>query len=274
MTESVVKAVSEAVAYIQGLNPRTPETGIILGTGLGKLVDHVEIEMSIDYGDIPNFPISTVEGHQGKLIFGMLAGKPVVIMQGRFHYYEGYSLRQATLPVRVMHKLGIKQLLVSNAAGGVNTTMKVGDIMLLTDHINLLPDNPLRGLHEPELGARFPDMSEAYDKKLIKKALNISEREGIVLHTGIYAAVAGPNFETQAEYRYVKAIGADAVGMSTVPEVIVCAQIGLPVLGVSAITDEAFPEEYVIVTHEYVIQAAAIAEPKMVAIFKILIAEC
>lgn len=274
MTESIVQATNEAVAYIKGLNPTTPETGIILGTGLGKLVDHVEIEMSIDYGDIPNFPISTVEGHKGKLIFGKLSGKPVVIMQGRFHYYEGYSLRQATLPVRVMHKLGVKQMLVSNAAGGVNTAMKVGDIMLLTDHINLLPDNPLRGVHEPELGARFPDMSEAYDKKLIKRAVEIANREGILLHQGVYAAVAGPNFETQAEYRYVRAVGADAVGMSTVPEVIVCAQIGLPVLGISAITDEAFPEEYVIVTHEYVIQAAAIAEPKMVILFKNLVAEC
>ena len=250
-----------------------PEVGIILGSGLGGLVKEIAIEYQISYEEIPHFPVSTVEGHTGKLIFGKLGGKNVIAMQGRFHYYEGYTMQQVTFPVRVMHFMGVKTLLVSNASGGVNLSYKVGDLMILTDHINLFPDNPLMGKNDPNLGPRFPDMSEAYSKELVKKAGDIAAKNGIKIQKGVYAGLTGPCFETPAEYRYIRAIGADAVGMSTVPEVIAARHSGLPVFAISIITDMGVGDEAGDVSHEDVIQVANNAEPKMTLILKELITE-
>jgi purine-nucleoside phosphorylase len=253
-------------------NDFEPEVGIILGTGLGGLVREIEVEKQLMYGNIPDFPISTLEFHSGKLIFGTLAGKKVVAMQGRLHYYEGYNMQQITFPVRVMKMLGIKTLLVSNASGSLNPDFKKGDLMVINDHINLQPENPLIGRNEDELGPRFPDMSQPYKRDLINKALDIAKANNIVCHKGVYVAVTGPNLETKAEYRYLRIIGGDAVGMSTVPEVIVANHMGLPVFAISVLTDEGFPEELEPISVETILAVAAEAEPKLTLILKNLIA--
>lgn len=254
--------IREAYLFIHGQYAKAPKYGIILGTGLGALINDIEIKHSISYTDIPHFPVSTVETHSGRLIFGELGGKEVVVMQGRFHYYEGYTMQQVTFPVRVMKLLGIEKLFVSNAAGGINPTYQKSDLMLIEDHINLQPENPLTGPNLNQLGPRFPDMSEPYDRSLLKLALSTGSREGISLQQGVYVSVPGPNLETRAEYRFLRTIGADAVGMSTVPEVIAAKHAGLPVFAVSVITDLCFGELEP-VSIEDVIAAAAKAEPNM-----------
>jgi purine-nucleoside phosphorylase len=233
----MLEEIKKTAAYINAATQSfAPEVGIILGTGLGGFADKIDARFILEYKDIPGFPISTVEGHKGRMIFGIIEGRKVVAMQGRFHFYEGYPMHQVTFPVRVMKLLGIKYLFVSNAAGGVNTSFRVGDLMIITDHINLMP-NPLIGANLSELGPRFPDMNNCYDKALIAKATAIAEQEGIKLQYGIYVGGTGPTFETQAEYRYFKYIGGDAAGMSTVPEVIVARHMSIPVFGVSVITN-------------------------------------
>jgi purine-nucleoside phosphorylase len=247
-----------------------PEVGIILGTGLGGLVDEIDIEHSISYEDIPNFPISTVEGHSGRLIFGKLGGKSVVAMQGRFHFYEGYPMEKVTFPVRVMKFLGIKNLIVSNASGGVNPDFEIGDLMLLADHINLIP-NPLIGHNDNELGPRFPDMSEPYCQKMIASAQQIANVNNIKIRKGVYVAVTGPTLETPAEYNFVRAIGGDTVGMSTVPEVVVARHMNIPCFAISVITDLGVPGKIKKVTHEDVQAVAEKSEPKLTLIIKQLI---
>lgn len=249
-----------------------PEAGIILGTGLGGLVNEIEIEKQLMYSNIPGFPISTLEFHSGKLIFGTLGGKKVVAMQGRLHYYEGYNMQQITLPVRVMKMLGIKTLFVSNASGSLNPEFRKGDLMVIEDHINLQPMNPLIGRNDSDLGPRFPDMSEPYRHDLINKGLKIAAANNITCHKGVYVAVTGPNLETRAEYRYLRIIGGDAVGMSTVPEVIVANHMGLPVFAISVLTDEGFPEQLKPVSVEEILAVAQEAEPKLTLILKELIA--
>ena len=249
-----------------------PEIGIILGTGLGALVKEIAVERQLMYGNIPDFPISTLEFHSGKLIFGTLAGKKVVAMQGRLHYYEGYNMQQITFPVRVMKMLGIKTLLVSNASGSLNPDFKKGDLMVINDHINLQPQNPLIGRNEEELGPRFPDMSQPYQIDLVNKAMDIAVANNITCHKGVYVAVTGPNLETKAEYRYLRIIGGDAVGMSTVPEVIVANHMGLPVFDISVLTDEGFTEVLNPVSIEEILAIAQEAEPKLTLILKELIA--
>lgn len=248
-----------------------PEVGIILGTGLGGLVKEITVEHVLPYENIPNFPVSTVEGHSGKLIFGNLGGKNVVAMQGRFHFYEGYNMQQITFPVRVMKSLGVKTLCVSNAAGGMNPKFDVGEIMIINDHINLFPTNPLIGKNINELGPRFVDMSEAYNKNYIELALSIAKEKNIKVSTGVYAGLTGPCFETPAEYRYLWRIGADAVGMSTVPEVIVAIHGGMSVFGISIITDLGVEGKVFNVSHEEVQQVANQQEPKMSLLMKELI---
>jgi len=260
--------IDEALKVIHSKTDNEFPVGIILGTGLGGLVKEITVEHEIDYGQIPHFPLSTVESHQGKLILGKLGGKNVVAMQGRFHYYEGYTMQQITFPVRVMKFLGVKTLLVSNACGGVNPQFRRGDVMLITDHINLLGGNPLIGPNEDELGPRFPDMSEPYNLELIKIAEEIALENKIKLQKGVFVAVAGPNLETKAEYRFLRGIGADAVGMSTVPENIVANHMGIKVLGFSIITDECFPDSLQAVNMDEIINAAMNAEPKMTLIMK------
>ncbi|MDZ7332404.1 MAG: purine-nucleoside phosphorylase [candidate division KSB1 bacterium] len=260
--------IEETVRYLRTKTAATPSIGIILGTGLGALVDDINIEVAISYSDIPNFPIATVEFHAGKLIFGKLCGKSIVAMQGRFHYYEGYSMKQITFPVRVMKFLGVNTLLVSNACGGINANMKPGDIMLITDHINLLGDNPLIGENDDTLGPRFPDMSEPYSRKLIQLTEQIAQREGIIVKKGVYAAMTGPNLETAAEYRFLRTIGADVVGMSTIPEVIVAIHSGMSVLGFSVITDACVPEELKPANIPEIIETAKRAEPKLTLLIK------
>ena len=254
-------------------NNYNPQVGIILGTGLGGLVKEIKAEFIISYEDIPNFPVSTVEGHSGKLIFGQLGNKKVVAMQGRFHYYEGYDMKQVTFPVRVMKFLGISHLFVSNASGGVNPDYEIGDLMILNDHVNLFPTNPLIGTNINELGPRFPDMSDAYDQVLIEKAVVIAKSNDIRIQTGSYAGVSGPCLETPAEYKYIRNIGADAVGMSTVPEVIVARHMAIPCFAISIITDLGVPGKIVKVTHQDVQNVAQVAEPKMTLIMKTLISE-
>ena len=266
------QALQETVEF---LNKKTanfnPEIGIILGTGLGGLVREIEISHSLMYSNIPNFPISTLEFHSGKLIFGMLNGKRVVAMQGRLHFYEGYSMQQITFPVKAMKALGIQNLFVSNAAGSINPSFKKGELMIINDHINLQPESPLRGINDPELGPRFPDMSQPYAPKLIDAALAIAKEENITCHQGVYIAVTGPNLETRAEYKYLRIIGGDAVGMSTVPEVIVANHMGLPVFAISVLTDEGFPEVLQTFTIEDILKTAAAAEPAMTKILSRLI---
>ncbi|MBI5541185.1 MAG: purine-nucleoside phosphorylase [Bacteroidia bacterium] len=268
----MLEKINQSAQFIQGKVDSIPEVGIILGTGLGGLVREIEISYVLEYQNIPNFPVSTVEGHQGKLIFGTLSGKKVVAMQGRFHYYEGYNMQEVTFPVRVMKKLGIKNLIVSNASGGVNPDFEIGDLMIINDHINLIP-NPLIGKHNPEFGARFPDMSETYDLNLIAKAEAIAKRNNIKVQKGVYTGVTGPTLETLAEYKYFRVIGSDAVGMSTVPEVIVAHQMGIPCFAISIITDLGVPGKIVKVTHADVQNVAEKAEPLMTLIIKELISE-
>ena len=247
-----------------------PETAIILGSGLGRLADEIDIEQAIPYEEIPNFPVSTVEGHSGKLLFGKLGGHDIMAMQGRFHYYEGYDIKEVTFPIRVMYELGIKNLFVSNAAGGMNPNFHIGDLMVITDHINMLPENPLRGKNVPT-GPRFPSMHEAYDPEFIRIVDEIAAQNGIKVQHGVYVATQGPTFETPAEYRKFRLIGADAVGMSTVPEVIVAVHQGMRVFGMSVITDLGGFGEVVEVSHEEVTAAANSAQPKMTLLMRELI---
>lgn len=263
--------IEAAVSFLRPQIPFEPEVGIILGTGLGQLMDEVQVEWEVNYSDIPHFPVSTVESHLGKIIVGHLDKRKVLVLKGRVHYYEGYDMKQVTFPVRVLRQLGVKQLFISNAAGGLDPKFSIGDLMIVNDHIDLFPENPLRGPNLSDFGSRFPDMSEPYDPTLIRKALDIGERNNIPLHQGVYVGLSGPNLETRAEYRYLRTIGADAVGMSTVPEVIVARHMGLPVFAVSAITDLCTPESIKKVTIEEVIAAAAKAEPGITQIMRGLI---
>jgi purine-nucleoside phosphorylase len=263
----------EALSYLKRVYPGIPEIGIVLGSGLGNFIDDVEIEKEVSYDQIPHFPVSTVEGHKGKLIFGNLSGKKIVCMAGRFHYYEGYDTEQVVFPVRIMKLLGINALLLSNAAGGVNPNFKVGDLMIITDHVSLFMKNPLIGKNISGFGTRFPDMSEPYKKEFIQKARNIAKKLGIVLREGIYYGVTGPTYETHAEYKLIHVLGGDAVGMSTVQECIVANHMGLPVFAMSVITDIGIREDETRITHEEVLQAARQAEPSFAAIFREMVAE-
>lgn len=265
--------IKNTAAHIQSRVDFQPEIGIILGTGLGGLVKEIAIRHTIAYEDIPDFPVSTVEGHSGKLIFGELGGKKVVAMQGRFHFYEGYSMQEVTFPVRVMKFLGIRKLFVSNASGGINAAFKIGDLMIINDHINFFGAHPLIGRNAAELGPRFPDMSEAYSRELIAKAKKVAAANNIDVQEGVYLGLSGPTFETPAEYRMVARLGADAVGMSTVPEVIVARHMGIPCFAISIITDLGVEGKIVEVTHEEVQQVAALAEKKMTLIMKELMKE-
>lgn len=266
----MLEKVKETTSFIQSKIKLQPEIGIILGTGLGGMIREIKDQQIIEYQSIPNFPVSTVEGHSGKLIFGNLGGKKVVAMQGRFHFYEGYSIQQVIFPVRVMKFLGIKHLFVSNASGGVNPDFEIGDLMIINDHINLIP-NPLIGPHNKEFGVRFPDMSEPYSHTLIEKAQIIAQKNGIKTQSGCYVGVTGPTLETPKEYQYFRIIGGDAVGMSTVPEIIAARQMGLPCFAISIITDLGVPGKIVKVTHEDVQSVAQVAEPKMTLIMKELV---
>jgi purine-nucleoside phosphorylase len=270
MTE-LISNINETLEVIRKFTAEKYPIGIILGTGLGGLVKEIEIQHEIKYDALPHFPISTVESHHGKLIFGKVNGKNVVAMQGRFHYYEGYTMQQITFPVRVMKFLGVETLLVSNACGGMNPSFRRGDVMIMVDHINMLGDNPLIGKNEDELGPRFPDMSEPYSLELIKLAEHIALENKIKVQKGVYIAVAGPNLETRAEYRFLRATGADVVGMSTIPENIVANHMGMKVLGISIVTDECFPDALKPVNVEEIIATAMQAEPKMTLIMKELI---
>lgn len=268
----VMDQLKEAVEFIRKQYSSAPHAGIVLGSGLGNFTDEIEVEKEIAYGDIPHFPVSTVQGHKGKLIFGNISGKKVVCMAGRFHFYEGYDAAQVVFPIRVMKQLGVKALLLSNAAGGVNPSFQVGDLMIITDHISFDTRNPLIGKNIDELGPRFPDMSEPYNKELIHKARGIAQKKNIKLQEGVYYGVTGPTFETRAEYRLVHILGGDAVGMSTVQECIVASHMGLPVFAMSVITDLGIREEENKITHEEVLQAAKQAEPNFATIFKELVA--
>jgi purine-nucleoside phosphorylase len=268
----LIEQLNKTVAVIREYYSEIPDVGVVLGSGLGNFKAEMEVECEIPYEDVPHFPVSTVEGHSGKLIFGKLAGKNVVCMAGRFHFYEGYSPAEVAFPTRVMKWLGVKHLMLTNAAGGMNPDFKVGDLMAIRDHISLFTHNPLLGQNVPELGPRFPDMSEPYQLETIAKAMVVAEQLGIKLHEGVYAGVTGPTFETRAEYRLLHTLGADAVGMSTVQEVIVARHMGLPVFAISVITDLGIRDTANIITHQEVLEAAAAAEPKMTAIIKGLIA--
>ena len=270
---NIIEKLNETVAVIKEYYDERPVAGIVLGSGLGNFKSEMEIECEIPYEDIPHFPVSTVEGHRGTLIFGKLAGKPVVCMAGRFHFYEGYSPADVAYPIRVMKFLGIEALFLSNAAGGMNPKFIVGDLMIINDHISLFTHNPLLGPNVNELGPRFPDMSEPYSKALIAKAKEAGNLNRINLVEGVYASVTGPTFETRAEYRMLNILGADAVGMSTVQEVIVARHMGLPVFAMSVITDLGIRDENNIITHQEVLDAARESEPKMTTIFKSLIGD-
>lgn len=267
----MLEKIKETAEYIRSQMTTQPHIGIILGTGLGNLATQITDRQEIPYQSIPNFPVSTVEGHSGKLIIGKLGGVDVLAMQGRFHYYEGYNMKEVTFPVRVMHAVGIDTLFVSNASGGVNPDFEIGDLMIITDHINVFPEHPLRGKNYNELGPRFPDMSEAYDKQLIAKAKQIASENNIRVVEGVYVGTQGPTFETPAEYRYFRAIGGDAVGMSTVPEVIVANHAGMRVFGMSIITDLGVPGKIVEVSHEEVQEIGNRAQPLMTLIMTRLI---
>ncbi|MEQ8472300.1 MAG: purine-nucleoside phosphorylase [Marinoscillum sp.] len=260
--------VNETVNFLKKKGYTSPELGIILGTGLGALTDHIEIIEEISYDEIPNFPIATVEFHKGKLIYGNLEGKRIIAMSGRFHYYEGYSMQEVVFPVRVMKFLGIKKLLISNASGNMNLEWKKGELMLIDDHINLQPDNPLRGTEAAEFGPIFTDMSQPYDPDMNAIMERIAKSENIPLNKGVYVAVSGPNLETRAEYRFLRNIGADVVGMSTVPEVIAANQMGLPVSAVSVLTDDCDPDNLQAVDINDIIKTAGTAEKHLVALFK------
>lgn len=265
----MLEKIKETAEFLKSKMTTHPETAIILGTGLGSLVNEIKDKYEINYTDIPNFPVSTVEGHSGKLIFGKLGDKEILAMQGRFHYYEGYSMKEVTFPVRVMKEIGIKTLFVSNACGGVNPNFSIGDLMIITDHINFFPEHPLRGKNI--YGDRFPDMSHAYDKELIAKAKEIAKEKGIKVQEGIYLGTQGPTFETPAEYRMFRNLGTDAVGMSTVPEVIVATHAKIRVFGMSIITDLGVDGKIVEASHEEVQRYANEAQPKMTTIMRELI---
>jgi len=269
--ETYRQQIKETKSYLKDILKEQPDIGIILGTGLGGLVKEIDILREINYKDIPNFPVSTVESHAGKLISGKLAGNMVLAMQGRFHYYEGYSMQQITLPVRVMYELGIRILIISNACGGMNPRFAKGDLMLMDDHINFIGDNPLIGPNLDEYGPRFPDMSEPYSKRLIEVAEQTALEQRIILRKGVYLAVTGPNLETKAEYRFMRATGADVIGMSTIPEDIVAVHMGMEVLAISVITDECFPDALQPVSVEEIVAAANKAEPKLTLLMKEII---
>lgn len=266
----MLRKIQETASFLKERINTQPETAIILGSGLGRLTEEIDISMEIPYADIPNFPVSTVEGHSGKLIIGRLGGKEIMAMQGRFHYYEGYSMQEVTFPIRVMHQLGIRNLFVSNAAGGMNPQFHIGDLMIITDHINMLPEHPLRGKNIP-VGPRFPSMHEAYDHEFIRIVEEAAKANNITVQHGVYVATQGPTFETPAEYRMFRTFGADAVGMSTVPEVIVAIHQGMRVFGMSIITDLGGFSEAVEVSHEEVTAAADSAQPKMTLLMRELI---
>ena len=270
---TILQQIEETVRAIRSVCLSTPRVGIVLGSGLGNLSREIAVEQEIAYESIPHFPVSTVEGHSGKLIFGSLGGHPVVVLSGRFHYYEGYPPDQVVFPIRVLKFLGVETLLLSNAAGGMNAAFRVGDLMIIKDHISLFTVNPLVGKNETGLGPRFPDMSEPYSKQLIGLATGIATRLQIPVHQGVYAGVTGPSFETRAEYKLLHIAGGDAVGMSTVQEVIAARHIGLRIFAISVITDLGIREEDNLITHEEVLQAAAAAEPKLTALFMGLVAE-
>jgi purine-nucleoside phosphorylase len=269
----MITKINEAVAYIQRVYKVAPSVGIVLGSGLGSFTAEIDIEIEIPYGDIPHFPVSTVEGHSGQLIFGELGGKKIVAMAGRFHFYEGYTTDEVVFPIRVMKFLGIDTLLISNAAGGMNTSFKVGDLMVIKDHISLFAVNPLLGKNINQLGPRFPDMSEPYKKSLIDKVKLIAAAKNIDLKEGVYCGVTGPTFETRAEYKLLQVVGGDAVGMSTVQEVIAAVHMGITVFAMSVITDIGIREEENTITHQEVLEAAGNAEPKLTYLFKELIAQ-
>lgn len=272
MEQAYKESLQDAYDYIRRQYEGSPEIGIILGTGLGGLAQEIEEEKVFPYNFIPHFPISTVESHFGRLIFGKLGGRNIVAMQGRFHHYEGYSMKEITFPVRIMHMLGVTQLCISNAGGGLNLDFKNGDLVVIDDHINLLPANPLTGSHDPSFGSRFPDMSRPYDPELQAKALEIGKKQGITIHpAGVYVSVGGPNLETRAEYRMLRRLGADVVGMSTVPEVIVANQSGMKVFAVSVITDMGDPDNLEPIVIEDVIAVANEAEPRLTALMSELI---
>lgn len=258
----------ESADYLRSQGIDAPEVGIVLGTGLANLATRIEVIASVNYTDIPHFPLATVEFHKGRLVYGILGGKKVIALQGRYHYYEGYSMEQIVHPVRVMKLLGVKYVLLSNAAGAIHPHYKKGELMLIDDHINLQPDNPLRGVNDDELGVRFPDMSQPYDARLNQALTNTAEAQSLTMHTGVYASVMGPNLETRAEYRYLRTIGADAVGMSTVPEVIACNHMGLPCAAVSVLTDECDPDNLKPVDIAEIIAIAGKAEVKLADLFE------
>jgi len=267
----MVERIRQITAHLKKTTNFSPQAGIILGSGLGGLVNSIDVKHAVDYSEIPDFPVSTVEGHHGRLVFGYLNGKAVMAMQGRFHYYEGYSMQEVTIPVRVMKLMGVTHLFLSNAAGGLNPTYQVGDLMIITDHINMFPDNPLRGKNINELGPRFPEMSEPYNRKLISAAKDIARENRIKYQTGIYVGSSGPTLETPAEYRMFRALGADATGMSTVPEVIIARHMGIHCFGISVITNLATTNNEMGTTHEEVQDAAGKAQPGMTLIFGELI---
>jgi len=267
----IPKQFGETIDYIRSQTDFIPEVGIILGTGLGALADEIKLSIELPYHKIPHFPVSTVESHSGRLMFGELGGRNVVAMKGRFHYYEGYTMQQVTYPVRIMKLMGVKYLFISNASGGLRDDQEISDLMILSDHINLFPESPFRGEYISEFGPRFPDMSEPYDKGLIENALKIAGQNNIKVSTGVYAAVQGPALETPAEYEYMRRIGADAVGMSTIPEALVARQMDIPCFAISVITDLGVKDKIKKVTVAEVIKAAGIAEPKMTRIMMELI---
>ncbi len=269
--ENLLQKIKEASDFIQKKTNFKPTIGIILGSGLSDLVNQVQVHDSIAYKDIPHFPVSTVFGHPGKLVLGTLNGKNVAVLQGRFHFYEGYTMQEVTFPVRVLKYIGVETLLLTNASGGLNPSIKVGELMVITDHINLQITNPLIGRNEEELGPRFPDQHAVYDKNLIQHALNIAAKNKIKCHSGVYVSTPGPTFETPAEYKFMRIIGGDAVGMSTVPEAIVARHMNMKIFGVSVITDEGNPDTPVKVSHEEVLKAANEAEPKMTLLLKELV---
>lgn len=268
---TMLKKIKETSTFIQAVIGSKVDVGIILGTGLGGLVKEIGILKTIDYADIPNFPVSTVEGHKGQLIFGKLGDRNVLAMQGRFHFYEGYGMKEVAFPIRVMNDMGIRTLIVSNASGGLNPGFRVGDLMMISDHINMFGDNPLIGPNINELGVRFPDMSQAYDPNLQRLARKIALKNDIDLKEGVYIGVTGPTFETPAEYRMFRILGGDAIGMSTVPEVIAARHLGMKVFGISIITDSGVPGEIVEISHAEVQEVAMKAEPQMSLIIKELV---
>jgi purine-nucleoside phosphorylase len=272
MTGNQIKNLQQTAGFIKKLYPHEPSIGIVLGSGIGNLSREIDIEFQIDYGSIPDFPVSTVLGHSGQLIFGQLEGKRIVAMAGRFHYYEGYGVDEVVFPVRLMKFLGVKTLLLSNAAGGMNPSFSVGDLMIITDHISFFTVNPLIGPNDESFGPRFPDMSEPYKKNLIRTARSIAKDKNIRVFEGIYAGVTGPTFETRAEYKLLHLAGADAVGMSTVQEAIAAVHLGMDVFAMSIITDMGIRDEENAITHEEVLREAGLAEPRLTAIFKGLVA--